>query len=115
MEQQTVQREFVHLTEAARAQVARLVGQEEEGVGLRLAVVGGGCSGFSYNLEFTRQKPGDNVQETEEGVPVFIDSKSLLYLKGTELDFEGGLSGKGFAFRNPNASNTCGCGESFSV
>lgn len=108
--------DIVILTDAALGEVARLLNQEtREGLGLRLAVKGGGCSGLSYEVEFTRQEPGDNVVEFDEGFKIFIDPKSLLYLKGVELHHEGGVSGKGFVFRNPNAENTCGCGESFSV
>ena len=107
---------IVTLTPAARSQVGDLLAREDqEGLGLRLSVQGGGCSGLSYKVEFTRQEPGDNVQEFPEGFRVFVDSKSLLYLKGLTLDHQGGLSGKGFVFSNPNAENTCGCGESFSV
>jgi iron-sulfur cluster assembly protein len=106
---------LVTLTEAARAEVARLLDEEDRpGLGLRLAVAGGGCSGLSYKVEFTRQEPGDNVIE-QGRYRVFIDAKSLLYLKGLVLDHRGGISGKGFVFQNPNAQNTCGCGESFSV
>jgi iron-sulfur cluster assembly protein len=108
--------ELVSLTEAARAEVTRLLAEEsEEGLGLRLSVQGGGCSGLSYKVEFTRQEPGDNVQESPEGFRVFVDAKSLLYLKGMTVDYKGGISGRGFSFANPNAQNTCGCGESFSV
>lgn len=106
----------VDLTDPARREVSRLLGLETgEGLGLRLAVHGGGCSGLSYKVEFTRQEPGDIVREFPEGFRVFVDPKSLLYLKGMVVDHEGGVSGKGFVFRNPNAQNTCGCGESFSV
>jgi iron-sulfur cluster assembly protein len=111
-----MQADIVQLTAAARREVARLLAVENrEGLGLRLGIQGGGCSGFSYKLDFTRQEPGDNVAELEDGTRVFIDPKSLLYLKGIVLDFKDGLSGKGFVFENPNAQNTCGCGESFSV
>jgi iron-sulfur cluster assembly protein len=79
-------------------------------------VKGGGCSGLSYEVEFGLSEPGDHIMEfPEDGLRVFIDPKSLLYLKGSELDYQGGLQGKGFVFGNPNAGNTCGCGESFSV
>ena len=108
--------EIVGLTDAARQEVTRLLAAEgKEGLGLRLEVQGGGCSGLSYNIDFTRQEPGDNVVEYPEGFRVFVDPKSLLYLKGVVVDHEGGISGKGFVFKNPNAENTCGCGESFSV
>lgn len=82
--------------------------------GLRLGVVGGGCSGLSYKIEFSEKKEKDNVIAIE-GINIFIDPKSSIYLKGVTLDFKDGLNGKGFVFENPNATNTCGCGESFSV
>ena len=82
---------------------------------VRVAVKGGGCSGLSYDLSFdTEQQSADTLAE-DKGVQILIDMKSLLYLYGTELDFSDGLNGKGFQFINPNASRTCGCGESFSV
>jgi iron-sulfur cluster assembly protein len=82
---------------------------------VRVAVKGGGCSGLSYDLSFdTDQQTGDTLAE-DKGVQILIDMKSLLYLYGTELDFSDGLNGKGFQFINPNASRTCGCGESFSL
>ncbi len=82
--------------------------------GLRLAVTGGGCSGLSYKIEFSEAKERDNVLDFS-GVKVLIDPKSVIYLKGIVLDFKDGLNGKGFVFDNPNAKNTCGCGESFSI
>jgi iron-sulfur cluster assembly protein len=109
------QKEITQLTDAARREVVRLLEAEEEGLGLRLSVRGGGCSGLSYGVEFTRHEPGDSVVEFPEGFRAFVDPKSLLYLKGIVLDHQGGLAGKGFVFSNPNAQNTCGCGESFSV
>ena len=82
---------------------------------VRVAVKGGGCSGLSYDLSFdTEQQPADTLSE-DKGVQILIDNKSLLYLFGTELDFSDGLNGKGFQFINPNASRTCGCGESFAL
>jgi iron-sulfur cluster assembly protein len=105
----------VQLTDAARTEVKRLLDERtEEGLGLRLAVAGGGCSGLTYKLDFGLQQPGDNVLE-DDGFRVFIDPKSLLYLKDMQVDHQSGLRGKGFVFNNPNAQNTCGCGESFSV
>ncbi len=107
---------IAHLTDSARREVARLLAEDRrEGVGLRLGVAGGGCSGLSYKLEFTLQEPGDAVMDLDGGTRVFIDPKSLLYLKGITVDHQSGLSGKGFVFSNPNAENSCGCGESFSV
>jgi len=82
--------------------------------GLRLAVIGGGCSGLSYKIEFSDPKDRDNVLFFGD-IKVFIDPKSVIYLKGIVLDFKDGLNGKGFVFENPNAKNTCGCGESFSL
>ncbi len=82
---------------------------------LRVSVVGGGCSGLSYKLDFDNEsKPMDQVFENN-GVKVVTDLKSFLYLVNTMLDFSDGLNGKGFYFSNPNASRTCGCGESFAV
>lgn len=82
---------------------------------LRVKVDKGGCSGLSYKLDFDSDMgPSDKVFE-ENGEKIVIDSESYLYLAGTELDFEGGLNGKGFTFTNPNASRTCGCGSSFGV
>ena len=82
--------------------------------GLRVGVRGGGCSGFSYFLEFAESaKEGDKILETN-GVKIFVDNKSFLYLAGTTVDYIDGLGGAGFKFLNPNARRTCGCGESFS-
>lgn len=82
---------------------------------LRVSVVGGGCSGLSYKMDFdNEQKPTDQVFE-HNGLKVVTDLKSFLYLVNTTLEFSDGLNGKGFYFNNPNASRTCGCGESFAV
>lgn len=82
---------------------------------LRVSVVGGGCSGLSYKMDFdNEQKPMDQVFE-DKGLKIVTDLKSFLYLVNTELDFSDGLNGKGFYFKNPNASRSCGCGESFAV
>lgn len=82
---------------------------------VRVGVRGGGCSGLMYDLDFdTELKAEDKVIE-DNNIKIVIDKKSMLYLIGTELDFSGGLNGKGFSFINPNASRTCGCGESFSI
>jgi iron-sulfur cluster assembly protein len=87
----------------------------EEDYQIRVGVVGGGCSGLTYNLEFNSQTgPSDMVFE-DKGVKIIVDKKSLLYLAGTILEFSDGLNGKGFQFVNPNATRTCGCGESFAV
>jgi iron-sulfur cluster insertion protein len=83
-----------------------------EDTGLRVRVVGGGCSGFQYQLVFDAPKTGDQVYE-QDGVKVVVDPKSFLYLNGTEIDYVDGLMGAGFALKNPNAKGTCGCGSSF--
>ena len=82
---------------------------------LRVGVVGGGCSGLSYKMDFDNEvKPMDQIFE-DKGVKIVCDLKSFLYLVNTELEFSDGLNGKGFYFNNPNASRSCGCGESFAV
>jgi len=103
----------VSLTPTAQEEVRRLL-VEEGAAGLRLGIKGGGCSGLSYLLEFTDEREGDTVIE-ESGFKVFLDRKSTIYLSGIVLDFQSGLNGRGFVFDNPQASNTCGCGESFSL
>lgn len=107
----------LNLTPKALEMVKRL--REKEGLGadggLRVGVVGGGCSGFQYSLNFDNQrKDGDTVLELD-GVKVFIDESSLPYIAGTTLDYVEGLHGAGFKFDNPRATRTCGCGSSFSA
>ena len=107
--------EIVTITESAKTKV--ISEMEVPGDNLRLAVKGGGCSGMSYEL--FGEAPED-VQEIDtviphEGFNIVIDQKSIIYLKGMELDYDDGLQGKGFVFKNPLATSTCGCGESFSV
>ncbi len=88
---------------------------KDEAYNVRVSVKGGGCSGLMYDLGFD-DKLQDNDQVFEDkGVKILVDKRSILYLAGTTLDFSDGLNGKGFQFINPNASRTCGCGESFSV
>ena len=105
------------LTEKAVAEVRKIMEQNSipESYGLRVGVKGGGCSGLSYTLGFDAEKrEGDKVIELE-GIKMFIDSKSLFYLLGCEIDFTDGLNGRGFVFNNPNATKSCGCGSSFGV
>jgi iron-sulfur cluster assembly protein len=104
------------LTEKAANEVRRAMDEmkAEEGAMLRVAVVGGGCSGFQYSLTF--DKSFDEKSDTKldfHGVPVVVDRKSALYLEGSELDYVDGIEQRGFTFRNPNAVKTCGCGHSF--
>ena len=106
---------MVNVTPSALKEIKRLLSEKpDKNLGLRVGVKGGGCSGLSYSLTFDGQKQGDNVFEYE-GTRVFVDPKSFLYLSGMALDFSDSLEGRGFKFINPNATKTCGCGESFSV
>ena len=108
---------MITVSNAAKEHAANLIKEENkpENTFIRVGVDGGGCSGLMYNLVFDHEmKEGDQLFE-DNGVKVVVDRKSFLYLVGTELDYSGGLNGKGFAFKNPNAERTCGCGESFSL
>ena len=107
---------IIEMTEKAKRRLKEIVGNSsfDENHGVRIGVVGGGCSGLSYHIDFGLPKDHDNVIDID-GAKIFIDPKSAIYLKDTQLDFQDGLKGKGFVFQNPNATNTCGCGESFSV
>lgn len=106
---------LVEVTPSAQAEVKRLIAAENKAdLGLRLGIKGGGCSGLSYILDFTEQQDGDTIINYE-GFQVFLDRKSTIYLSGIRLDHQSGLTGRGFVFENPMASNTCGCGESFSL
>tara|TARA_Y100000766_G_scaffold22342_1_gene15542 strand:+ start:212 stop:538 length:327 start_codon:yes stop_codon:yes gene_type:complete len=108
---------MIKVSDSAKKQVAKLKMFEEmpSDSFIRVGVKSGGCSGLSYDLSFDTELK-DNDQEFEDNdVKVVIEKKSLLYLAGTTLEYEGGLNGKGFSFTNPNASRTCGCGESFAV
>ena len=104
------------LTEKAVQQVKALLARENlDGYGLRVAVTSGGCSGFSYGLDFEKEtKPGDVVLEID-GLKVYMNESSAKHLKGTTIDYVSGLQGTGFKFINPNATSTCGCGTSFSA
>lgn len=109
----------IYISEKARQKILQLMGDagiaNDSSYFLRVGVVGGGCSGLSYKLDFdNEQKSTDQVFENN-GLRIVTDLKSLLYLVNTTLDFSDGLNGKGFHFVNPNASRTCGCGESFAV
>jgi len=109
----------IYISDKAKAKVHQLMNDagvsEDSSYFLRVGVVGGGCSGLSYKLDFDNEsKPMDQVFE-DNGIKVVTDLKSFLYLVNTTLDFSDGLNGKGFYFSNPNASRTCGCGESFAV
>ena len=107
---------LINMTDTAQKEVVRLLSKEVNGqrLGLRLGIKGGGCSGLSYILEFSSREEEDTVL-TYPQFEVYLDRKSTIYLGGITLDHQSGLEGKGFIFRNPHATNTCGCGESFSL
>ena len=106
----------IEITTMRVDEVRRMMQKEErQRRRLRVGVKGGGCSGLSYNLTFeTQARTGDKVFE-RDGVKLFCDLKSYIYLNGTVLDYDSGLMGKGFVFMNPNAKKSCGCGSSFST
>lgn len=108
---------MIYISEKAKARVLEIRASEHLGTDsfVRVGVVGGGCSGLSYKLDFDNElQKGDQVFE-DKGIRLVTDIKSFLYLCDTTLDFSDGLNGKGFHFINPNASRTCSCGESFAV
>ncbi len=108
---------MIFVAESAKQKIGevRSSGKIADDFFVRVSVTSGGCSGLSYKMDFDNQsKPNDQVFE-DNGVKVVTDLKSFLYLFNTTLEFSGGLDGKGFTFNNPNATRTCGCGESFAV
>ncbi|OZI09859.1 iron-sulfur cluster assembly accessory protein [Siphonobacter sp. BAB-5385] len=108
---------MVTVSQEAAEKIVELRRQDglTENFSVRVAVKGGGCSGLMYDLNFASEPQAGDMIFEDKGVTVMIDKKSILYLAGTELQYSGGLNGKGFVFHNPNASRTCGCGESFAV
>jgi iron-sulfur cluster assembly protein len=108
---------MITVTEKAKQKAIELMSNENRPADsfIRVGVEGGGCSGLTYKLEFDNQLKADDKVFEDKGMKIVCDRKSFLYLVGTELEFSDGLNGKGFVFMNPNASRTCGCGESFSV
>ena len=104
---------MVQLTETAITKVKEIIDtQEPKPAGLRISVVGGGCSGFSYSMAFENAATMLDKTFTYEGLRLFVDQASLLYLDGVEVDYVEGLEGSGFKFNNPNVKSTCGCGSS---
>src|SRR6476620_12212410 len=107
------------LTEKAANEIKKIVkeqGLPDTETRLRVGVKGGGCSGFSYLLDLTEDAPTEADEQLEShGVQILVDQKSLLYLSGVEIDFKDEVMGRGFVFKNPNATSTCGCGSSFSA
>ena len=121
LEETTVEQAFtdleneITLTDRASTEVRKIMEANKipDTYGLRVGVKGGGCSGLSYSLGFDGEKRENDKVITKDDIRIFIDTKSLFYLSGTELDFTDGLNGRGFVFNNPNATKTCGCGSSF--
>jgi iron-sulfur cluster assembly protein len=107
---------MVQLTETAVSKVREILeAQDPKPAGLRISVVGGGCSGFSYSMAFENTPGMLDKTYSFDGLKVFIDQASLLYLDGAEVDYVETLEGSGFKFGNPNVKSTCGCGSSFSA
>lgn len=105
----------VSITDRAAEKIKEiLTAEKRDGQALRVKVVGGGCSGLQYKLDFDTQRAGDRIFE-KEGAKVLVDMKSLLYVNGTELDYKEELMESGFVFQNPNVKRACGCGASFTV
>lgn len=107
---------MITVSDKAVSKIKEILNSEQKGDGfIRVGIKGGGCSGFTYVLDIEeKQKEGDQLYNFDN-VKVLIDSKSIIYLAGTELDYTDGLNGAGFVFNNPNAQRTCGCGNSFAV
>lgn len=108
---------MITITDKAKNKIETLMQESPMGADqfLRVSVKSGGCSGLTYNIDFDNAPKSDDQFFEDKGIKIALDMKSFLYLAGTELDFTDGLTGKGFAFNNPNASRSCACGESFSV
>jgi len=105
---------MITLSTKAASEVKKIIAQENDNsLALRVGVQGGGCSGLSYFLSLDKELRTDDHVLESNGVKIYLDSKSALYLEGAEVDFTDGLQGSGFTFRNPNAARTCGCGHSF--
>jgi len=109
----------IALTEAAAKEIKTIIQDQNlpvEQTKLRVGVKGGGCSGFSYTLDLTEEQAAEGDEEIEaHGVRILCNQRAYLYLEGVEIDFKDEVMGRGFVFKNPNATNTCGCGHSFSV
>lgn len=109
---------MIKVSDTAKTKIAQLMAEEgfsHEQDFVRVGVKSGGCSGLSYELKFDNSSLEEDKVFEDNAVKIIIDKKSFLYLVGTVLEYSGGLNGKGFVFNNPNASRTCGCGESFSL
>jgi iron-sulfur cluster assembly protein len=109
----------IMLSETAAKEIKKIITEQNlpaEATKLRVGVKGGGCSGFSYMLDLTEEPKTEADEELEaHGVKILVDMKSYLYLNGVEIDFKDEVMGRGFVFKNPNATSTCGCGSSFTA
>ncbi len=101
------------LTDTAVDKVKEIMAERGESGGLRVAVIGGGCSGFQYQMSLDTEPAADDKVIEQGGLRIFIDNRSSLYLDGTKIDYVDGMNGSGFKFENPNSRAACGCGESF--
>ena len=109
---------MINISSKAAQKVSSLMQEDGKSVDssyVRVGVKNGGCSGLSYDMDFVEKAEDGDKLFQENGIKILVEKKSLLYLIGTTLEYSGGLNGKGFSFNNPNASKTCGCGESFSL
>ena len=106
---------LVRLTESAGRKCHALMVADGVGHYLRISITGGGCNGLSYKLKFVDEASSGDIRVDSSGVPVIVDTRSALYLRGTVLDYSDSLMAGGFKFTNPNAKDSCSCGESFSV
>lgn len=106
---------LIALTDAAGVKLQALVEREQKGDFLRVKITGGGCNGLSYKMKFVAAAKRGDILVRSSGAAVLIDSKSALYIKGTQLDYSDKMVGGGFKFSNPNAKASCSCGESFSI
>lgn len=108
---------MIKVTDEAKVKLLALMKEEgkDSDAFVRVGVNSGGCSGLSYDLGFDNNENEDDKSFEDNGIKIVVNKKSYLYLIGTILEYSGGLNGKGFVFNNPNASRTCGCGESFAV
>jgi iron-sulfur cluster assembly accessory protein len=105
----------ISLTDAAARRIAAIVAKEKDKTALRVSVEGGGCSGFSYKFDLVNDRADDDIVIEKDNARVFIDSMSVVYMDGSEIDFVDDLMGQSFQIRNPNAVASCGCGTSFSM
>ncbi len=103
------------ITESAAAQISKILAQENEGAYLRVAVQGGGCSGFSYVFSIDGKKAHDDLTFERDGVTVLVDEMSIQYMEGSEIDWVDDMIGASFQIKNPNATANCGCGTSFDI